>query len=161
MEQFNTQTSFKFKIKRFFSAVMPNFVKYGFFSGVVFYLKINLPFLLNQYFDISLEKQKASVLAMQFKKADENFSLLSPVKIGEYISSLTSTAFAQAKIVSLEKSIALLNMILDGILWIVLIFLLISFISTTVSSYLEKEKENELANLVVKKLLPYLKDKAD
>ena len=156
---FNRETSLKSKTKRFLSALFPNFLKYGTLAGIILYIKNNLSQILSLYFDLSLEKEKASILSLQAQNAGKNFSLLSPSKIADYVSSLTSSAFAQAKLTSLEKTITLVNGLLGGILFIVLIWLTISFISATLKSYQEKEKENTLANLIVEKLLPYLDTK--
>lgn len=155
---FNTQTSFKDKTLRFFRAALPSFFKYGFLSGFVFFVKINLHQFFYTYFDLPLEKKKASILQEYTKKASENLSLLSPSKISDYITSLTNSTFVSAKVSTLEKTINLLTSFFDTILLFILIYFAYAFITNTFANYKEKEKENDIANLVVQKLLPLLKD---
>ena len=155
---FNTHTSLKDKTLRFLKSACPSFIKYSLLSGFVFLIKLNLTQFFYTYFDLPLEKQKASILQEYTNKASENLSLLSPGKISEYISSLTSSTFASAKVVSLEKTIHFLTSFFDTILFLFLIYFAYAFITTTLSRYREKEKENDIANLVVEKLLPHLKN---
>ena len=119
---------------------------------------MNLTQFFYAYFDLPLEKQKASILQEYTNKASENLSLLSPSKISEYISSLTSSTFASAKIASIEKTIHFLTSFFDTLLVLLLIYFAYAFISSSLSKYHEKEKENDIANLVVEKLLPVLKN---
>ena len=155
---FNTHTSFKDKALRFLKSACPSFIKYSFLSIFVFFIKLNLTQFFYTYFDLPLEKQKASILREYTNKASENLSLLSPSKISEYISSLTRSTFASAKIASIEKTINLLTSFFDTVLILLLIYFIYAFISNTFSRYQEKEKENNIANLVIEKLLPHLKD---
>ena len=155
---FNTNTSFKDKILRLFKAALPSFIKYSFLSGFVFFVKINLHQFFYTYFDLPLEKKKASILQEYTNKASENLSLLSPSKISEYISSLTNSTFVSAKVSTLEKTINLLTSFFDTVLLFILIYFAYKFIITSLENYKEKERENDIANLVVEKLLPHLKN---
>ena len=155
---FNTHTSFKDKTLRFLKSACPSFIKYSLLSSFVFLIKMNLTQFFYAYFDLPLEKQKASILQEYTNKASENLSLLSPSKISEYISSLTSSTFASAKIASIEKTIHFLTSLFDTLMVLLLIYFAYGFISSSLSKYHEKEKENDIANLVVEKLLPVLKN---
>ena len=104
------------------------------------------------------EKDKVSLLWEQFEKSKETLSL-SVKKITEYIGTASSGALAEAKIYSLEKMVSLFSGVIElgiSLFWIYLIF---SFISNVIQEYNKKEEQNEIANLVAKKLLPYLKKK--
>ncbi len=155
--EFNRQTSMKFKTIRFLKACYPSFVKYGFLSGLVYFFKMNLTSFFYNYFDLPLEKQKLSILSKFTSKAGENLSLLSPSKISEYITSLTNSTLAQAKVSTLEKTIHFLTSFFDTVLFFVLIYFAYAFVRDTFLLFKEKERENNIANLVVEKLLPLLK----
>ncbi len=155
--EFNRQTSMKFKTIRFLKACYPSFVKYGFLSGLVYFFKMNLTSFFYNYFDLPLEKQKLSILSKFTSKAGENLSLLSPGKISEYITSLTNSTLAQAKVSTLEKTIHFLTSFFDTVLFFVLIYFAYAFVRDTFLLFKEKERENNIANLVVEKLLPLLK----
>ena len=155
--EFNKQTSMKFKTIRFLKACYPSFVKYGFLSGLVYFFKMNLTSFFYNYFDLPLEKQKLSILSKFTSKAGENLSLLSPGKISEYITSLTNSTLAQAKVSTLEKTIHFLTSFFDTVLFFVLIYFAYAFVRDTFLLFKEKERENNIANLVVEKLLPLLK----
>lgn len=155
--EFNRQTSMKFKTMRFLKACYPSFVKYGFLSGLVYFFKMNLTSFFYNYFDLPLEKQKLSILSKFTSKAGENLSLLSPSKISEYITSLTNSTLAQAKVSTLEKTIHFLTSFFDTVLFFVLIYFAYAFVRDTFLLFKEKERENNIANLVVEKLLPLLK----
>lgn len=158
MTQFNTQTSLKFKAIRFLKACYPSFIKYGFLSGFVYFIKMNLTSFFYNYFDLPLEKQKLSILSKFTSKASENLSLLSPGKISEYIASLANSTLAQAKVSTLEKTIHFLTSFFDTVLWLILIYFAYAFVRDTFALFKEKEQENNIANLVVEKLLPLLKN---
>ena len=155
--EFNRQTSMKFKTIRFLKACYPSFVKYGFLSGLVYFFKMNLTSFFYNYFDLPLEKQKLSILSKFTSKAGENLSLLSPSKISEYITSLTNSTLAQAKVSTLEKTIHFLTSFFDTVLFFVLIYFAYAFVRDAFLLFKEKERENNIANLVVEKLLPLLK----
>ena len=155
---FEKQTSIKHKIKRFFYACLTPLLKFSLYSGILFYCKENSKTFLSKYFDLSLEKEKLAIITENAQKAGENFSLLSPSKISEYVSNMTSSAFAQAKYIYLEKSVSVSSAIINSILWIIWICLLISLITSCIEAYKEKEQQNDIANLVVEKLLPFIKN---
>lgn len=156
---FNTHSSLKDKTYRFFKAAGAPFFKYLFLSGFIYFVKINLNTFFYNYFDLQLEKQKVVILQSYAKKAGENLSLLSPTKISDYITSLTASTFTSAKVASLEKTVNFLTSFFDTVLFLILIYFLYAFITKSLSNYKEKERDNEIANLVVKKLLPLLKEK--
>lgn len=157
-ELFDEQESFKDKIKRFFSALWFELFKFLLISSLLFYFKANVKNILLNQFDVMHEKDKVSLLWEQFEKSKETLSL-SVKKITEYIGTASSGALAEAKVYSLEKMVSLFSGVIElgiSLFWIYLIF---SFISNVIQEYNKKEEQNEIANLVAKKLLPYLKKK--
>lgn len=153
---FDTEESFLDKVKRFFSALWFPLFKFTFISLLLFYFKINMKGILSHQLDLAHEKDKALLLWEQFQKSEDNLSL-SITKIADYISKASSGALTEAKIYSLEKMVTLFSGVIElgiSLFWVYLIFV---FISNVIEEYNKKEEQNEIANLVVKKLLPFLK----
>lgn len=153
---FDTEESFLDKVKRFFKALWFPLFKFLFISLLLLYFKINMKEILSNQFDLTHEKDKALLLWEQFQKSKEDLSL-SIGKIADYISNASSGALTEAKIYSLEKMVSLFSGVIElgiSLFWVYLIF---TFISNVIEEYNKKEEQNEIANLVVKKLLPFLK----
>ena len=153
---FDSEETLKDKIKRFFGAVWGPFIKFLFISLLLLYFKINTKSILSNQFDLGHEKDKALLLWDNFQKAGEDLSL-SVKRVMDYISSASNGALAEAKIYSLEKMISLFSGVIELGITLLWIYLLFSFFSNVVAEYNKKEEQNEIANLVVKKLLPHLK----
>lgn len=153
---FDTAESFKDKYKRFFKALSFPLIKFSLISTLLYYFKTNTKALLTNHFDISHEKDKTALIWQQVQQTQNELSL-SISKITDYISKASSGAISEAKIYSIEKLISLFSGIIElgiSLFWIYLIF---SFISSVKEEYFKKEEQNEIANLVVQKLLPIIK----
>lgn len=153
---FDEEESFKDKVLRFFSALWFPLIKFSLISALLFYFKVNMKGILAQYFDVSHEKDKVSLIWEQFQKSGEELSL-SVKKIADYIGTASSGALAEAKIYSLEKMISLFSGLIELGITLFWIYLIFSFFSNVRQEYNKKNEQNEIANLVVKKLLPVLK----
>lgn len=153
---FDSEESFKDKVKRFFSALWFPLLKFLLTSGLLFYFKVNTKTILSNQFEIAHEKDKATLIWDMFQKSKNELSL-SVNKIADYISSASSGMLAEAKIYSMEKMISLLSGIIELGIMLFWVYLIFSFFSNVVQEYNKKDEQNEIANLVVKKLLPILK----
>lgn len=157
-QQFNLETSLKYKIKRFFLCAIAPCIKFSIFSSAIFYIKANLATLLMEYFNLTTEKTKASLLLEHLKRVGNEVSLLSPKGFTTYLSSATNAVLAEAKVTYIEKIISVSTLFVNGILTLVWFYLIYKLIFSIIGAYHEKERQNELANLVVQKMLPVLKE---
>lgn len=153
---FDLEESFKDKVKRFFLALWFPLLKFLLISGLLFYFKINAKTMLANQFDLAHEKDKATLIWEIFQQKKDDLSM-SLSKISDYIGSASSGALAEAKIYSLEKMISLFSSIIELGIMLFWVYLIFSFFSNVAQEYNKKEEQNEIANLVVKKLLPILK----
>ena len=153
---FDLEESFKDKVKRFFSALWFPLLKFLLISGLLFYFKINAKTILSNQFELTHEKDKATLIWENFQHNKEELSL-SIKKIVDYIGSASSGALAEAKIYSLEKMISLFSSLIELGITLFWVYLIFSFFSNVAQEYNKKDEQNEIANLVVKKILPILK----
>ena len=72
---FDLEESFKDKVKRFFSALWFPLLKFLLISGLLFYFKINAKTILSNQFELTHEKDKASLIWENFQHNKEELSL--------------------------------------------------------------------------------------
>lgn len=129
---------------------------FSFFSFGIWYAQTNTISFLENYFKLWQEKRAFFILKQQTQAIKDNLSLINPLKLTDYISSLTASTFAKAKVTTLEQTIHFLSYLFESILSFIWFLGIIYVFIRSYRYYREKTVENNVANLVVEKLIPIL-----
>ncbi len=152
---FNMMRNILFRI---IFAVLWQMPWYGIFSGFVWYGKKETHTYLQNKFSIIYHERIANALTKQTDRIAETLSVTNPASFTEYISALSKSTFASAKVSTLQQTARFTENIIVGGLEIIWIIGSIYCIFRIIRLYNTKTTENDIADAVVKKLIPLLED---
>lgn len=155
---FKKHNSIKDKLLRFLSGILWQVPWLSCLYGIGYYIQKKLPDYLNIYFDLSTAQRISRALQIRVNVLQDTLSLSNPFNIGEYVSALTASSFAKAKESTLEKTIEFLIGFYEGIFHFIFICAVIYAFFRILRYYHERSLENNIANKVVQKLIPILKE---
>lgn len=145
-------------LKRFVSSILVQIPWFTLFSALVWYGKKNTAFFLERSFDLWSVQKNASFLQGRTDLYQKALSLTSPSTYADYIASLTASTFSTARVTTMEQTIHLLSFLFES--GLTLIWFLGAFYAVLriFKSYRRRTTENDIANLVVAKLVPILEE---
>ncbi len=147
------------KLKRLMRAIFAQMPWLAVVLGGVWYVRAHVSSYVAGYFDIDGMHKLASGLEMRLGVLREGLSVMSPLKMGDYLAVFGNLSLTQAKMATAQKTADLIVATTTGFTTVVVWIALFYAVIRVFRCYREQNQNNEIANLVVAKLLPYLQNK--
>lgn len=146
----------KDRIKRFILAVLPQFFGLCLVLGIIVYVHFYITPWLNQYFNVAVYENEAERLQKKIQFTEQHLSVFNLSGYADYLSAVTGETLASAKVAALKQTVLFLADFFDSLLLILTLFIGISVIFRIRGTLKKQTFENEIAEAVIKKLLPVL-----
>ncbi len=128
-------------------------------GGSVFYARLHLNDWLSTYFELSLHRQTAQNLQNRLNALQNNLSVLNWHSISDYVTTLSSVAFADAKLSVIHQTVTLLTGFFDMILYLFTIWICFHAFWRACTRFNQEKTEQHIADAVAEKLRPLLTPK--
>lgn len=145
-------------LKRFIGGILFQIPWFSLFSGFIWYAQTHAISFLNHYFEVEEAQKTAFLLRQKTKAIEETLSFVNPLKLADYISSLTASTFATAKVSTLEQTVHTFSFLVENVLTFMWFLGAFYVFVRAFRFYTEKTRENNIANLVIEKLIPVLEE---